>query len=194
MGGWAFSYFDKRYHYGFLMPGNDCDDRYWSMIFFSRLVPSENDNLSNVSTSYVPSPSRPIGISPRQDFLDGILRQSRSWGGRALIGCLEFPTAGKAEAQSSLVVRQVKRVSRQSYQKHLPHALPGLINSSRKIAREALRNTNFPGPRRSSTANTSIRSPKANFPLTNPSQPTFPPTNTPTHRKYGDQRRIPSLR
>jgi hypothetical protein len=24
---WEFSYFDERYHYGFLMPGNDCDDR-----------------------------------------------------------------------------------------------------------------------------------------------------------------------
>jgi hypothetical protein len=101
---------------------------------------------------------------------------------------LEFPT------QSSLVRLLGERVYRQRYQNHSPHALHGLIDSSRKIAREALGTTNFPGPRRSSTANTSIRPTKANFPLTNPSQPTLPPTNTPTRRKYGDQRRLPSLR
>jgi hypothetical protein len=177
------------------MPGNDCDDRYWSMMFFSRIVPSESDNhrmyqphtfscQSIPADWHIAAPRFPrwnpqaVKIVGRASA-DWLSRISNCWKGRGTVIARRSPG---------------ERVSRQIYQKHLPHALPGLINSSRKIAREALRNTNFPGPRRSSTANTSIRSPKANFPLTNPSQPTFPPTNTPTHRKYGDQRRIPSLR
>jgi hypothetical protein len=62
--------------------------------------------------------------SSRQDFVDGFLRQTRSWGGRVLIGRLEFPTAGKAKAQSSLVVRQVKecpsRAIKGTRHTHLP--------------------------------------------------------------------------